>query len=272
MLFDTHAHLTDSRFDDIDDVMDRAYSAGVRSIMLATADIDESEQSVMLINKYATHRLNLYCSVGVHPHEAKTFDIESETRLRDLLNFAPKNSIVAVGEIGLDYHYDLSPRETQRDVFMRQLAIAEEYHLPVVIHEREATQDALHILMDFYGSEPAEDRGVVHCFSGSVETAKILIQMGFCIGFDGPITFKNNRHAPEVIASVPLNRILIETDSPYLTPVPYRGKRNEPAYVSYVLDKIAEIKHLPSDEMARITYENALRLFRISPKQHFSEL
>lgn len=270
MLFDTHAHLTDSRFDDIDEVLDRAYSAGVRSVLLATADIEESRRSVALVEKHASQRLNLFCSVGVHPHEAKTFDKESEQSLIALLDASDKGRIVAVGEIGLDYHYDLSPRETQRTVFKRQLEIAAEYHLPVIIHEREATKDTLDILVDFFGRESSEDRGVIHCFSGSVETAQILVNMGFCIGFDGPITFKNNRHAPEVIAAVPLSHILIETDSPYLTPVPHRGKRNEPAYVGYVLEKVAEIKRLSPEEMANITYNNALRLFRISSKHHLA--
>jgi len=271
MLFDTHAHLTDSRFDDIDEVLDRAYDAGVRSVFLATADVDESLRSVALIGKHASHRLNLYCSVGVHPHEAKSFDLDSELALRNLLDASVENRIVAVGEIGLDYHYDLSPRETQRDVFKSQLEIAADYKLPVIIHEREATKDTLDILIDFFGAGASEDRGVIHCFSGSVETARILVKMGFCIGFDGPVTFKNNRHAPEIIASVPIDKILIETDSPYLTPVPHRGKRNEPAYVRYVLEKVAEIKGLSPDKMADVTYNNALRLFRISPQLPFKE-
>jgi len=264
-LTDTHAHLGDERYrDDIDEVLLRAREAGLTRIILASSDMEDSRESVRIACEKNSPELELWCMVGVHPHEAKNYTDESESRLRSWLSDRASNRIVALGEIGLDYHYDLSPREVQKSVFRRQLDIACEMDLPVVLHEREAVQDTMAILKEYRTAGRLRALpGVVHCFSGSEEIAEKLFSYGFFLGFDGPITFKNSRKAPEVIRMAPSDRLLIETDSPYLTPVPFRGRRNEPSYVKYVLETMAEIKGLSPEQMEEITTDNARRLFGI---------
>lgn len=263
-LFDTHAHLCDERFSaDLDEVLDRAEKAGVTRILLASADMSDSEAAIRMAAE-KTGDSELFCSVGVHPHSASDFDDKSHERLSDWISDRKKNRIIALGEIGLDYHYDLSPRDVQKAVFIRQLELACRENIPVIIHEREASADVLTILGDFSkrGLLP-EIPGVFHCYSGSAQTAQMLVRMGFMLGFDGPVTFRNNKKVWEVLSSVPLDRILIETDSPYLTPEPFRGKRNEPAYIPYILAKITDYLGKTTDEMAQITTRNACRLFHV---------
>lgn len=267
-LFETHAHLTDERYsEDLSDVLDRAVKSGVSHLIVASADIEESDRAVRLVAETKVEGIELYAMVGVHPHSASEYDDTAESILRDHLSNARERRIVALGEIGLDYHYDLSPRDVQREVFRRQLALAFAMDLPIVLHEREATADTLEILRDFsMRGQLRKVPGVCHCFSGSEESAAILLALGFYLGFDGPITFKNARKAPDVIRMTPVDRLLTETDCPYLTPEPFRGKRNEPSYVSYVVAKMAEFKGIQPEEMARISAENAFRLFFSSGK------
>ena len=264
-LIDTHAHICDERYaEDLDEVLRRAREAGLTRLIIAAATMEESQKAICKAVEKTTDELPVWCMTGVHPHDADGFTDGDYTRLKEWLLDREKNRIVALGEIGLDFFYDLSQRDTQILVFQRQLELAFEADLPIVLHTRDATKDTLTILDDFKRNKMLRSvPGVCHCFSGSEETAEKLLQMGFYLGFDGPITFKNSKRAPYVISMTPPDRLLTETDSPYLTPVPYRGKRNEPSYVGLVLDKMAEIKGMDREEMAAVVTDNACRLFGI---------
>ena len=252
MLFDTHAHYDDPRFDGIrDDLLASMPGKGVKYITNIGTDLATSRATLELTRKYPF----VYGAAGFHPHEAKSMTDEA---LDEIVSMLGDGKIRAMGEIGLDYYYDLSERDVQRAAFARQLEIAKELDLPVVIHEREACADMLDIL-----SASGVRRGVVHCFGGSRETAKILLDMGFYISFTGAITFKNARKAYEVVPYIPSDRIMAETDCPYLTPVPFRGKRNDSGYVHLVAEAIAQLKGLDPEEVARITLENGKRFFRL---------
>ncbi|NLX62749.1 MAG: TatD family hydrolase [Tissierellia bacterium] len=254
MLIDSHAHLDDRRFDkDRDEIIKSLEEAGVELVINPGADVSSSIKAVALAEKYP----NIYAAVGVHPHDAKTMD---ENTIDLLRSFTKREKVVAIGEIGLDYHYDNSPRDVQRKRFREQLALAKEVGLPVIIHSRDAAKDTYDIL------EEAQDgslKGVMHCYSGSIEMAMEYIKLGFYISLAGPVTFKNARVAKEVAKAVPIDRLLIETDAPYLTPEPYRGKRNEPVYVRYVAGTIAELRGMTFEEVAKKTAENTKRLFNI---------
>ena len=254
MIFDAHAHYDDHAFDeDRDELLSSMADKGVGYILNSGSDIPSSKASVALTEIYPF----VYAAVGVHPHEAKTWNEEAENCLKELLK-APK--VVALGEIGLDYHYDLSPRDVQKAVFRRQLEIACENNIPVVIHEREALGDTLEIIKDF-----PTVRGMFHCFSGSPETAAELVKSGWYISLGGAVTFKNAKKPPAVLASVPEDRLLVETDCPYMAPVPHRGKRNDSSLISYVLQKAEEVRGVSAKDIENITCNNALRLFGIAP-------
>jgi len=259
--FDSHAHLQDDDFaDDWRQTFDRAVAAGIGRILLPASDLTDAERAIAI----ALQDERLCCSVGCHPHAAAGFGENGIQQLRSLLDSNRGWPIVAIGETGLDYHYDFSPRPIQQSVFRQQLDLAFDYGLPLIIHEREAAADCLYILHDQAKAHRLlPSPGVFHCFSGSLETAEILLALGFYIGVDGPITFKNARKTPDVIRICPQNRLLLETDSPYLTPVPYRGQRNEPAYLPLIGEKVAEIWGISTEEVARITYDNAKRLFQL---------
>lgn len=253
MLIDSHVHLDDEMFDqDRDAVILRAKEAGVCCMINIGADMLSSARAVSLASQYP----EIYAAVGIHPHDAEKMAKEDEKQLAVWTGF---DKVVAVGEIGLDYYYDLSPREIQKKVFIRQLDIARQMHMPVVIHNRDAHGDTMNILK----REGQGLTGVIHCFSGSLEMAEELIKMGWYIGFDGPVTFKNAARLPEIAAKIPLERILIETDSPYLTPVPFRGKRNEPSYVRLVAERIAELRGMYTDDFCRAAAQNTCNLFGI---------
>lgn len=257
---DSHVHLTDERFaEDLPEVLERAREAGVVQMLLIAFDLPSSEAVVALAREHE----ELYCAVGVHPHDADSWTPELERRLRSLLDAKKENKIVAVGEIGLDYYYDNSPREIQKLVFRRQLELAKEYELPFVIHNREAHHDTYDILEAARrdGLLREADPGVMHCYSGSPEMALRFLKLGLLLGYDGPITFKNAKQPCECVAVTPRDRLLIETDCPYLTPVPHRGKRNEPSYVPLVGAKVAEIWGCDPEEAARQTVANTRRLF-----------
>ncbi len=254
MLFDTHAHYDDERFDeDRDALLASLPEKGVELVINCASDMPSSKTSIALAEKYPY----IYAAVGVHPHEAKSL---TDADIEELRALSAHEKVVAIGEIGLDYHYDFSPRELQRNAFARQLALARETALPFVVHEREAIGDCLDILK----SEGIGERcGVMHCFSGSRETAKILLDMGMYLSVGGPVTFKNNVKTVDMVAYAPLERLFIETDSPYLTPVPHRGKRNDSGYVRHVVEKIAEIKGISVDEVIEATANNAKKFFGI---------
>ena len=263
-MFDTHAHLNwrEEYKDDIDAVLENAKKNGVTHILLASSEIQDSELSLHLRAAKKNRGIRLSCMVGVHPEMATSFDEEAKVKLEDWLSKKDELGIVAVGEIGMDYHYDDCSPVHEATAFIYQMGLAYRYDLPAVIHERDACEDTLFILKSLHEQNALrESPGVLHCFSGSPETAEILLKMGFYLGFDGPITFKNARKAPDVIRMCPLDRLLVETDSPYMTPTPFRGQRNEPAYVKYIVEEMARIKEIPAEEMARITTENAQRLF-----------
>ncbi|WZL73441.1 TatD family hydrolase [Clostridiaceae bacterium 35-E11] len=254
MLFDSHAHLDDARFDkDREQILKNAKENGITYIMNPGADFETSVKAVELASQYDM----VYAAVGVHPHDAKDMD---EMTLALLKGLAKKPKVKAIGEIGLDYHYDHSPRDIQKEWFKRQIQLAKTIALPIIIHDREANEDVMRILK----KEKAFDTGVVlHCYSGSAELAKQYTKLGAYISIAGPLTYKNARKTVEVVDTIPLEYLFIETDSPYLTPMPHRGKRNEMAYVRYVAEKIAEIKKCSLEEVAYQTTENAKRFFRI---------
>ncbi|MBQ2739437.1 MAG: TatD family hydrolase, partial [Oscillibacter sp.] len=202
---------------------------------------------------------HVWAAVGIHPSDCAGTGEAEYTALREL---AKHEKVVAIGEIGLDYYWDTNPpKEFQQQVFRRQIELALELDLPVCVHDREAHGDSISIVLEY-----PELRGVFHCFSGSPEMAQELLKRGWYLGFDGPITYKNARRSPEVVAVTPLDRILIETDAPYLTPVPFRGKRNSSAHLSFVIEKLAEWKGVSAAEMERITWENAVRFYRLGTK------
>ncbi|EKU70941.1 TatD family hydrolase [Selenomonas sp. F0473] len=249
---DTHAHLYDERFaDDLSETIVRAAAAGVTRIV-SMGDSMETSAQVVADTGYPA----LYGAVGIHPENAVPLTREMRTQL---LTWARRPKIVAVGEIGLDYYWekDADRRLTQRELFAAQLHLAREAGLPVCIHDREAHGDTLRILQE----EGQGLAGVLHCYSGSLEMARELWKMGFYIGIDGPLTYKNAAKLPDIVREAPRDRLLIETDSPYLAPVPLRGKRNEPAYVVHVAAKIAEVRGESVEEVACYTTENAIRLY-----------
>ena len=252
MFFDSHAHYNDERFEkDRDSLLNSLYREHqVTRIMNVGYDLESSRQAVMIARKYPF----VYASVGIHPHDAEDIKEGDYACIEEL---AGEEKVKAIGETGLDYHYDNSPRQEQRRAFDAHLRIAEKLHMPVIIHEREATGDALDILKTYHGN------GVFHCFSGSVETARIVLKMGLYISFAGPVTFKNARKLQKVAAFVPEDRFLIETDCPYLTPEPFRGRRNDSSYVHLVAEKIAQIKGISKEAAAALSMENAKRLFQI---------
>lgn len=254
MLIDSHVHLDDRRFDkDRDYIIRTLEESGVDLVINPGADISSSIKAVSLAEKYP----NIYAAVGVHPHDAKTMD---ENTIELLRSFTNREKVIAIGEIGLDYHYDNSPRDIQRKRFKEQLDLAKEVGLPVIIHSRDAAGDTFNMLKE---AQDGTLKGVLHCYSGSVEMALEYVKLGFYISLAGPVTFKNAKVSREVAKVVPIDRLLIETDAPYLTPEPYRGKRNEPIYVRYVAGTIAELRGMTFEEVALKTAENTKRLFNI---------
>ena len=252
-IFDTHAHYDDSRFDgDRDAVLAALPEAGVELVLDPGCDLPSSRAAAALAERYG----HVDAAAGIHPENCAGFQDADLAALRQLLA-QPK--VAAIGEIGLDYYWAGNPpRDFQQMVFRKQLALAEELDLPVIVHDREAHGDSLSIIREF----PAVT-GVFHCFSGSPEMAEELLKRGWYLGFDGPITYKNARRAPEVAAITPLERMVVETDAPYLSPVPVRGRRNDSRYLPHVIAKLAEWKGVTPEEMTRITCENGKRLFRL---------
>ena len=256
-LFDSHCHLENERFaEDLADVLARMKDAHVDRCILAGSDMPTSEQIVKLAADYP----QMYGVVGVHPHEAEGFAEGDLTRLAEMLQ---QPHILGVGEIGLDYFYDYSPRDVQKAVFARQLVFAHEQGVPAVFHIRDAHGDTLELLRAHRSELPT---GVLHCYTGSAESAREYLDLGFNISFSGSVTFKNAHNLQEAARFVPLDRIMIETDSPYLAPVPMRGKRNEPTYVRFVAEKIAELREMPVDELIAHATANTEALYGLAQK------
>jgi TatD DNase family protein len=264
MFFDSHAHLESSRFEgDLESVMERARSAGVTRIMTCGSDLATSAGCVEIARAYS----GVYAAAGIHPHEARTLGdggdaldpAVMEQSWDQIRAWADQGKIVAVGEIGLDYHYDFSPRTVQQAVLSAQLSLAEELDLPVILHTRESDDDLRRIVE----SGPPRLRGVLHCFMGGASLADWALSRGLYLGVAGPVTFKNADDVRDMVRTAPLERLLIETDSPYMAPHPHRGERNEPALVRRVAERIAEIRSLSVEQLARITTDNALRLFGV---------
>jgi len=256
MFIDSHAHIDGKEFDaDRDEVIQRAHSAGVSLILNVGTGDPHSGAFERAVELGKTHE-SIYTAIGTHPHDARLYDDAAEAKIKNLIN---NEHVIAWGEIGLDFHYDNSPRDVQIEVFKRQLRAARECDLPVVIHTREAEAETIDILKTEY--DGAARRGIFHCFSGSMELAQRAIEIGFMISFSGIVTFKKADELRAVAKQAPLDRLLIETDCPYLTPIPYRGKRNEPAYVVEVARCLAGLHDVDIEEMARITGENFNRFF-----------
>lgn len=268
---DSHAHIFYEDFRaDLDGVMARAAASGIAAVVCPGTNLSTSRESVRLAGRFE----GVWAAVGIHPHEASSAD---EQAFGEILSLSRDPRVVAIGEIGLDYHYDFAPREVQREVFARQLGLARERGLPVVIHSREAEEDTLRIVTEAVGADPSwrgrpgadpVARGVFHCFPGDVEMARQVIDLGFYISFPGPLTFAEKPGKPNLMAAVariaPLGRVLLETDSPYLTPAPHRGTRNEPSYVAIIARRLSELSGKPLEEVSAATNANAANLFNIT--------
>ena len=250
-IFDTHAHYDADQFaSDREAVLTALPAAGVGLVVDPGCDVASSREAVALAERFD----HVYAAVGIHPEDCDGCTDADFDAIRELCR---REKVVAVGEIGLDYYWkENPPRDFQEQVFRRQIELALELDLPVIIHDREAHGDSLRIVLDYPGL-----RGVFHCFSGSPEMAQELLKRGWYLGFDGPITYKNAKRAPEVAAITPMDRIVIETDAPYMAPVPFRGKRNDSRYLPYVVEKLAEWKGVTPEEMTDITWQNGKRLF-----------
>ncbi|CAM4252752.1 TatD family hydrolase [Lederbergia lenta] len=254
MLFDTHVHLNDEQFNnDLEEVINRAKDAGVEYMVVVGFDRKTITRAMQLIEKYEF----LYASIGWHPVDAIDMTEEDLIWIEET---AEHPKVVALGEMGLDYHWDKSPKHIQQDVFRKQIRLAKKLKMPIVIHNRDATQDIIQIMKQENAHEVG---GIMHCFSGSAEIAKECVDLNFYISLGGPVTFKNAKKPKEVAVHIPINRLLIETDCPYLAPHPYRGKRNEPAFVKLVAEEIAELKGLSLEEVAQTTTANAKKVFGI---------
>ena len=251
MLFDTHAHLDDRAFDqDRTELLESLKNQGL--IMNPGCSLESSEHAVALANQYDF----VYAAVGSHPDAADEVDESVIRKYRAMCKENPK--VKAIGEIGIDYHYEDIPRELQLKAFRMQMELAKELKLPAIVHEREAHEDGLAVIREF-----AEVTGVFHCYSGSLEMAKVLVDKGWYIGFTGVLTFKNARKALEVAAGIPHDRIVIETDCPYMAPEPFRGKRNHPGYIYRMAEKLAQLWEMPLEQVQEITTQNGKNLYRI---------
>lgn len=250
-LVDTHCHLDNEKFnEDREDIIKRI-DEELEFCVNIGYDLESSEKTVEYTKKYR----NIYGVVGVHPVDITGYNDEIENKIEEL---AKNKKVVAIGEIGLDYHWMTEPKETQQDGFRKQIKLAEKLDLPIVVHSRDAMEDTIKILQEF-----PNVKGVIHCYPGSLESAEILVK-NYYLGIGGTLTFKNSKKLVNVVKNVPLEKLVIETDCPYLTPEPFRGKRNEPLYVQYVAEKIAELKEIPLERVIEVTTNNAKKLYGIA--------
>ena len=250
-LFDTHSHYNDEKFDnDREEIIKNTYLEGVTKFTVVGYDLNSSKQAVYIANKYQY----IYAICGISPN-----DVNNINEVEEIYNISKNNKVVAIGEIGLDYYWNKENKDNQREFFIKQIDIANKLNKPIVIHTREAVNDTIEILKN----NEVKKTGIFHCCPLNRELIKQALKLGFMISFAGPVTFKNSKNADEVINMVPLEKILIETDSPYLAPEPKRGTRNDSRNVKYIAEKIAKVKGLELEEVAKITYDNALRIFEI---------
>ena len=251
---DSHAHLDDKRFDtDRDELINSLSDNGIEAVLNPGADLKSSKNALFLAEKYPF----IYAAVGCHPHDTKYMNDDTMNKFKEM---AKINKVIAIGEIGLDYYYDNSDRDTQKKWFREQIRLAKELDLPYIVHDRDAHEDILNIMKEEHYDGA---RGILHCYSGSVELSREFIKLGFYISLAGPVTFAKARVPKLVAKETPFDKLLIETDSPYLTPEPFRGKRNEPKYVRYVAEEIAKIRNVSIDEVAEKTKKNFKTLFEI---------
>jgi len=254
MLFDTHVHLNARQFiEDRDEVIKRAFDAGVKYMVVVGFDAETIPLAIEIAEEHET----IYAAVGWHPVDAIHYRKEHLDYLKEL---SKHDKVVALGEMGLDYHWDTSPKEVQESVFRKQIKLAKGINMPIIIHNREATSDVINILKE---EDAKEVGGIMHCYSGSVSEMHTCLDMNFHISLGGPVTFKNAHEVKDIAKLVPLDRLLIETDAPYLAPHPYRGKRNEPAYVTLIAKEIARLRGIEYERLCQTTTQNALKLFRI---------
>lgn len=264
MIFiDSHCHIDGDAFDaDRDEVVRRAQDAGVKAMLVVGTGEAQDYENFARAARVAAEYKNIFASIGVHPHDAKTYTDEAEKNLIDLARSNKK--IVAWGEIGLDYYYDHSPREVQRDVFKRQIRVASDLNLPIIIHSREADEETIEILTEECSTNESFRGGIMHCFGGTAQMAEDLMKIGFLISFAGNVTFKKAENLREAARVVPLERLLIETDCPFLTPVPFRGKRNEPAYVVETAKFLADFYEIELETLADQTTRNFIEFFSVT--------
>lgn len=254
MLFDTHAHLNDEAFEeDVTQVIKKLKDEKFEGIVNVGYDLESSIRAIKLSKEYDF----LYASVGLHPHDSKDYNDILENEFIKLIE--ENDKVVAYGEIGLDYYYDNSPRDIQKDVFIKQIKVANKLNKPIIVHSRDAVKDTYDILKEHLG----DNTGIIHSCSASAEMVREYLKLGLYISFSGSVTFKNAENVRNAAKAVPLDRLLIETDCPYLTPVPHRGKRNDPSYVKYTAMKLAELNDISYEELVEITKNNAKKLFRI---------
>ncbi len=256
-MIDSHAHLNHQDFAaDLAAVLERTAAAGVETVLVPGYDLPSSRRAVALAEQHP----QVFAAVGVHPHDAKTLD---DSALHELTVLAKHPRVVAIGEIGLDFYRDLSPREVQKDAFARQIQLAREVGLPIIIHQREAEQQAREVFLAENAGEPWPGRlgGVWHCFSGGEELAAFAVQQGFCLGLAGPVTFPNSRKLADIAASLPAENLLLETDCPYLSPSPHRGRRNEPAHLPLIAQRLADLRGEGIVRAVQQTTENFHRVF-----------
>jgi len=254
MLVDTHVHLNARQFsDDRDEVIQRAFDAGVSRMVVVGFD----EETIRLAMEIVEEHDDIYAAVGWHPVDAIDY---KEAHLERLEELSKHPKVVAIGEMGLDYHWDTSPKNVQEQVFRKQIRLAKKVKMPIIIHNREATTDVIRILQE---EKVEEIGGIMHCYSGTMEEVQPCLDMNFHISLGGPVTFKNAKEAKEVAKIIPLDKLLVETDAPFLAPHPYRGKRNEPSYVTLVAKEIAQLRGMEYEEVANITTKNALNFFGI---------
>lgn len=255
MLFDTHVHLNaDQFFEDQEETIQRAFDAGVRYMVVVGFDRQTIPLAIEIAEQYET----IYAAVGWHPVDAVDMTHEDLAWIEELSSH-PK--VVAIGEMGLDYHWDKSPEDVQKEVFRKQIALAKKVNMPIIIHNREATEDIMELLQE---ENAGEVGGIMHCYNDFAEYVQAFLDMNFYISLGGPVTFKNATLPKDVAVEVPLDRLLVETDAPFLAPHPYRGKRNEPSYVKLVAEKIAELRDMPFEELSNITTKNAFNFFNIN--------
>ena len=252
-IFDSHAHYNDEKFEaDREEVLSKIYKSGVTKIVNAGYSLESSKKAIEIANKHEF----IYATVGISPNDIEGYKKED---LKEITKFAQSKKVVAIGEIGLDFYWNKENKDLQKEVFISQIEIANKLNLPIIIHTREAIYDTLEILKN----NNCNKKGVFHCCPFNVDLVREGLKLGFYISFAGPVTFKNSKNASEIINMVPLDKMLIETDSPYLSPEPLRGKRNDSRNVKYIAKKIADVKQIDTEEVAKITYENAKRIFEI---------